>query len=228
MKTYYMFGDSLMRGVMPDAAWNYHSSDAIGFDELQKKHNIKFQNFAMPTFTSDRVKQWMIQTMARQPLPDVAFIECGGNDCDYNWKLIGEGKCDFAHRHRGEPEAFRVNYSDMIRFLKEKGVEVVAVIAPPIPVAVYLSHLLDSGITKEIMGEYVRSEAQMKEEFAGYAAIMTDVANENHCHILDLRKRFIALPDLKEYYSPDGMHPNEKGYGLIHQDFDEYFSENVD
>ena len=29
MKTYYMFGDSLMRGAKPDEAWNYHSSDAI-------------------------------------------------------------------------------------------------------------------------------------------------------------------------------------------------------
>ena len=35
MKTYYMFGDSLMRGVMPDEAWNYHSSDAIGFEAMQ-------------------------------------------------------------------------------------------------------------------------------------------------------------------------------------------------
>ena len=52
MKTYYMFGDSLMRGVMPDEAWNYHSSDAIGFEAMQAQYNMKFLNFAMPTFTS--------------------------------------------------------------------------------------------------------------------------------------------------------------------------------
>ena len=53
MKTYYMFGDSLMRGVMPDEAWNYHSSDAIGFEAMQAQYNMKFLNFAMPTFTSE-------------------------------------------------------------------------------------------------------------------------------------------------------------------------------
>lgn len=47
MKTYYMFGDSLMRGVMPDEAWNYHSSDAIGFEAMQAQYNMKFLNFAM-------------------------------------------------------------------------------------------------------------------------------------------------------------------------------------
>lgn len=51
-----MFGDSLMRGVMPDEAWNYHSSDAIGFEAMQAQYNMKFLNFAMPTFTSERVK----------------------------------------------------------------------------------------------------------------------------------------------------------------------------
>ena len=48
-----MFGDSLMRGVMPDEAWNYHSSDAIGFEAMQAQYNMKFLNFAMPTFTSE-------------------------------------------------------------------------------------------------------------------------------------------------------------------------------
>ena len=88
MKTYYMFGDSLMRGVMPDEAWNYHSSDAIGFEAMQAQYNMKFLNFAMPTFTSERVKMWLTQIMSSHLVPDVAFLECGGNDCDYNWKSI--------------------------------------------------------------------------------------------------------------------------------------------
>ena len=91
MKTYYMFGDSLMRGVMPDEAWNYHSSDAIGFEKMQAQYNMKFLNFAMPTFTSERVKMWLTQIMSSHPVPDAAFLECGGNDCDYDWKSICEG-----------------------------------------------------------------------------------------------------------------------------------------
>ena len=100
MKTYYMFGDSLMRGVMPDEAWNYHSSDAIGFEKMQAQYNMKFVNYAMPTFTSERVKMWLTQVMSSHPIPDVALLECGGNDCDYDWKSICERRCEHFYRRR--------------------------------------------------------------------------------------------------------------------------------
>lgn len=115
-----MFGDSLMRGVMPDEAWNYHSSDAIGFDAMQAQYNMKFVNYAMPTFTSERVKMWLTQIMSSHPVPDVAFLECGGNDCDYDWKSICDGKCYYEHRHRVAPQDFKKNYEDMIHLLQEK------------------------------------------------------------------------------------------------------------
>lgn len=164
MKTYYMFGDSLMRGVMPDEAWNYHSSDAIGFEAMQAQYNMKFLNFAMPTFTSERVKMWLTQIMSNHPVPDVAFLECGGNDCDYNWKSICEGRCDYEHRHRVAPQDFKKNYENMIHLLQEKGVAVTAVIAPPIAIEVYLSYLLKSGVDKDIMSEYVNSVQQMQDD----------------------------------------------------------------
>lgn len=115
-----MFGDSLMRGVMPDEAWNYHSSDAIGFEAMQAQYNMKFVNYAMPTFTSERVKMWLTQIMSNHPVPDVAFLECGGNDCDYNWKSICEGRCDYEHRHRVAPQDFKKNYENMIHLLQER------------------------------------------------------------------------------------------------------------
>lgn len=211
MKTYYMFGDSLMRGVMPDEAWNYHSSDAIGFEAMQAQYNMKFLNFAMPTFTSERVKMWLTQIMSNHPVPDVAFLECGGNDCDYNWKSICEGRCDYEHRHRVAPQDFKKNYENMIHLLQEKGVAVTAVIAPPIAIEVYLSYLLKSGVDKDIMSEYVNSVQQMQDEYAGYGDIMRDTAKENGCEILSLRESFLALGDMKAYYSKDGMHPNHQG-----------------
>ncbi len=159
MKTYYMFGDSLMRGVMPDEAWNYHSSDAIGFEAMQTQYNMKVVNYAMPTFTSERVKMWLTQTMSRQPAPDVAFLECG--------------------------------------------------------------------ISREVMSEYVNSVQQMRDEFAEYGDIMRAAARENGCEILSLRESFVALDDMKAYYSKDGMHPNETGYALIHDDFEKYFASHV-
>ena len=118
-------------------------------------------------------------------------------------------------------------YEDMIHLLQEKGAAVTAVIAPPIAIEVYLSHLLESGVGKDIMSEYVNSVQQMRDEFTEYGEIMRAVANENGCEILSLRESFLALDDMKAYYSKDGMHPNEAGYALIHDDFEKYFASHV-
>ena len=54
--------------------------------------------------------------------------------------------------------------------------------------------------------------------------IMRTVSKENGCEILSLRESFLALDDMKAYYSKDGMHPNEAGYALIRGDFEKYFA----
>ena len=51
----------------------------------------------------------------------------------------------------------------MIHLLHEKGAAVTAVIAPPIAIEVYLSHLLKSGVDKDIMSEYVNSVQLMQD-----------------------------------------------------------------
>ena len=81
-----------------------------------------------------------------------------------------------------------------------------------------------SGVDKDIMSEYVNSVQQMQDEYAGYGDIMRDTAKENGCEILSLRESFLALGDMKAYYSKDGMHPNEAGYALIRGDFEKYFA----
>lgn len=77
------------------------------------------------------------------------------------------------------------------------------------------------------MSEYVNSVQQMRDEFAEYGDIMRTAAKENGCEILSLRESFLALDDMKAYYSKDGMHPNEAGYALIHDDFEKYFASHV-
>ena len=91
-------------------------------------------------------------------------------------------------------------------------------------IEMYLSHLLESGISREVMSEYVNSVQQMQDEYAEYGDIMRAVAKENGCEILSLRESFLALGDMKAYYSKDGMHPNEAGYALIRGDFEKYFA----
>ena len=57
-----------------------------------------------------------------------------------------------------------------------------------------------------------------------YKRALVRKSNSTDQQILSLRESFLALNDIKEYYSKDGMHPNEAGYAIIRDDFTKYFS----
>ena len=222
MKKLLIFGDSIIKGVTYNGQ-SYHLCQQHDFDTLAAQGVTVENNAKMGATIADGLKQ--LSRKLKPCADDTTVLFCfGGNDCDYNWKSICEGRCDYEHRHRVAPQDFKKNYEDMIHLLQEKGAAVTAVIAPPIAIEVYLSHLLKSGVDKDIMSEYVNSVQQMQDEYAGYGDIMRDTAKENGCEILSLRESFLALGDMKAYYSKDGMHPNEAGYALIRGDFEKYFA----
>ena len=169
MRTVYIFGDSLLRGVMPDENGMYHSTECIDFDGLAKKHDIVIKNYAMPTFTSKQGREWMNKTLAAVEKPDLAIVEYGGNDCDFRWRELAETDELVVNPHRVSLEEFAA-------------------------------------------------------EYAAYKKVILKLANERQKSVLNIEKNFANLDNMVEYYSVDGMHPNEKGYHLIHNSFDEFFS----
>ena len=113
---------------------------------MQEHYGVSIENFSLFGQTLKKTVQkgffdTYLENNAHKP-NKVLVIALGGNDCDYNWKSICEGRCDYEHRHRVAPQDFKKNYENMIHLLQEKGVAVTAVIAPPIAIEVYLSYLL--------------------------------------------------------------------------------------
>ena len=222
MKNLKIFGDSIIKGVTYNGQ-SYHLCQEHDFDTLRAQ-GVTVENNAKMGATIDAGLKQLDRKLGACDSDTTVLFCFGGNDCDYDWKSIGEGKCDYEHRHRIAPQDFKKNYEDMIHLLQEKGAAVTSVIAPPIAIEMYLSHLLESGISREVMSEYVNSVQQMQDEYAEYGDIMRAVSKENGCEILSLRESFLALDDMKAYYSKDGMHPNEAGYALIRGDFEKYFA----
>lgn len=221
-KKYYVFGDSMMRGVMPDEAGNYHASELIGFPEIANECDIEIMNYAMPTFTTDRVLGWAQSTMARIEKPDAVIIECGGNDCDYDWKVFTESEGNTL-LHRRSLDDFSKDYDELISYFDEQGIPVIAAMTPHIATSKYLSHLQD--VSEDIQRYYKQlpSVKAMKMAYKDYEDKMFEIANRHNCEIIVLQDKFKKLPDAEDYFSSDGMHPNEKGYRLIGECFLEFF-----
>jgi len=215
-----------MRGVMPSEDGNYHSSDALMFSQLEEKHKVKIINCAMPTFTSERVLMYATSMIDRIEKPDFAFIECGGNDCDYNWKEIKDGYGKIQDKHRVSLLDFAINYEKLIKLFIERDIKPIVCLAPPIPTHVYLDDLKKKGVSEEILKPFYEGPEEMKAEYDGYKAEMLKLADKYNCLVLDMQPAFEELDDLASVYSADGMHPNEAGYKLMHDSFDVFLEKN--
>lgn len=224
MRTIYIFGDSLLRGVMPDENGMYHSTECIDFDGLAKKHDIVIKNYAMPTFTSKQGRDWMNKTLAAVEKPDLAIVEYGGNDCDFRWRELAETDELVVNPHRVSLEEFAVTYGSILDDLEAMDIRTVVTLCPQLPPHVYLKHLSDSGVPEKVIHRYAASDEEFAAEYTAYKKVILKLANERQKSVLNIEKNFANLDNMVEYYSVDGMHPNEKGYHLIHNSFDEFFS----
>lgn len=226
MKTVYIFGDSLLRGVMPDENGMYHSSDSIDFDGIAKKHEIIIKNYSMPIFTSKQGCNWIKRTLETAEKPDLAIVEYGGNDCDLRWSELAKTDELITDPHRVSLEDFENIYGGILDDLSFRGIRAVVTLCPPLPSRVYLKHLSDSGIPEDIIQKYAVSDEAFLSEYVKYKNVIIKLAKEKQISTLNIEKTFAILDNMVDYYSADGLHPNERGYHLIHEIFDDFF-ENI-
>lgn len=222
MKTYGIFGDSLLRGVMPDENGLYHSSEAIGLGEIAKQFGVTIHNYAMPTFTVVQGEQWMNSTLERQPVPDVAFLEFGGNDCDYRWKELAEGLCGEEEKHRTSLEDFEKTLRRMLLRLQDLQCKPVLVVSPKSYVQRYLEYLCEQGL-EQTVAKYSITSQKLEKEYDQYVAAILGLADEYALIVMDLRTYFVDATPIGDYYTKDGLHPNERGYQLIGEGFRDFF-----
>lgn len=222
MKNYYLFGDSLMKGVMPDENKMYHSSDSIHFELLESEFGFSLKNYSMPTFTSDRVLDWMKMNLKKDSHADVLMIECIGNDCDGDWSRYRNGGFKEL-KNRTSLEAFLENYQSMVDFASNYADKLVIVLPPPVAFDKYIKYLGDEDDQLRNALAFLTSGNELKDNFGRYKDALVEFAVAHNIEILDLGDMFQNLDFYDDYFSPDGIHPNERGYGLIHEGFARYF-----
>lgn len=221
-KKVYLFGDSLMKGVMPDETGMYHSSDAIGFKAMEEKYHFELSNFAMPTFTTSQILPYMKNVMANHELPDYVILEGGGNDCDHDWARFAATDGEELV-HRISIDQFEENLRAMAEFWKEKAVPCTFIVTPPIDMGRFFEHLQKDEKFGAIKDKFPDIK-HMEQEYIRYKEVMYRIIDEYHMKKIDLTHCFDEVDDISSVYSADGMHPNEKGYAMFKEAFEQGFS----
>jgi len=125
------------------------------------------------------------------------------NSAEGNIVFIGYGANDLAIKngvHMVNPDQFRNNINEAVRHAKQYAHDI------------YLVNILP--VSQKVDGvESAAGKLRTNEEILIYNQILEDIASEHSLHYVDFYTA--VLQDKEILLSGDGVHPNEKGYGIM-------------
>lgn len=209
--TLYVLGDSIARGVIFDNDKMRYTLCRNTFDTSLTAMGVQVKNYSKMGCTS--VSALDIMNRCGENKGAIAAIEFGGNDSDLNWKSVSENPNVF-HEAAVSIEEYSKSLKKMIAGLRQKCMRPVVVTPLPVVPDRYFQKITENLDANAIM-HYLGNEFTIYRWQERYAHAAFQTAREEKCPVFDLRGLFLNRLDFESLMCADGIHPNEKGHGVI-------------
>ena len=221
-----LFGDSIAKGVIFDPVKGKYAVLKNSFAQLVQAR-IKGQIHNAGRFGSVITKG--LSTLQRDVIskrPDIAVLEFGGNDCDFNWDEIARDP-DREYSPNTTLNAYITSLKEMIGTLREQGIVPVLMTLPPLDPDKYFKWVSkDDELSAQNILKWLGTVSRIYWWHERYNAALMQVAEEMKVRWIDIRGAFLSTHDYREYICEDGIHPNEKGHQLIANKIIHYMENN--
>lgn len=213
-----IFGDSIPKGIV------YENNELKRLPEnaviLVAKHfDIQIDNLSFYGQTLKRLNQkgtidkYLENTKVGEN--NIAVISLGGNDSDYNWKVVANSPKE-NHLPNTPPKEFEAMLDQTIKKLQQKNIKVILTNIPPIDSKRYFENVIARQADKGKVLEFLQGDIEnIYRHQELYSMIITRCATKNNCRLLDIRGEFLWDRKYLEKFCIDGVHPNEMGHEII-------------
>lgn len=211
-ETVVVWGDSLAKGVLWNDRRKRHGYSRVTAAEIAgEKLGIHVLNRAKFGYTAPQGLEMMERDITEGIACDTAFLEFGGNDCNFNWAEISEEPTAH-HDPATTPETFLASMQSMVRWLYERGIRPVLMTLPPIDAERYFRFLVGDKLNAKNILRWLGDVHQIYRFQEMYSLLIERVAREYSVRLLDLRQRCLARNGfLSEMICEDGLHLTEEG-----------------
>jgi lysophospholipase L1-like esterase len=145
---------------------------------------------------------------------DIAFIEFGGNDSDFDWRAISADP-SAKHLPKTPIAEYEKDMREMIGIAQEAGMSVILSTLPPIISERYFDFFSQGGLNRDNILAWLGDKNKIYRFHERYSLALARLSRECGCRLLDLRAAFLEKWDPKPYYCRDGIHPNVDGQILL-------------
>ena len=214
-----VIGDSVLKGVVfNEVSGRYQALTESCATMVQKCLGISILNRSRFGSTIDKGNQVLDVALAKGLDCELALLEFGGNDCDFDWRAVAE-RPEEAHLPRTPLDHFLSVLSEMVQKLKKNGIEPVLMSLPPVDGERYFQHLVGMGINAENLLHFLGDPHMISRFHESYSLAITHFAREIGCLYVPIREAFLSEFRYKKLMCSDGIHPNQEGHMLMKQVF---------
>lgn len=220
-----IWGDSVLKGIIYDASRNKYKRlekntalDKMTELGLDVKNNTKFGMTAL------KARNLMLAALDKGVDAEVAIIEFGGNDCDFNWAEVSENP-GMEHLPNTTLDVFKKCITDMVQALRDHGIKPILMNLPPINSERYFAWI-SRGLNPGAILKWLGDKELIYRHHECYSLTVMNLAKNLDCDLIDVRQPFLVKRDYVNYLCEDGIHPNEMGYKMMNQAISEYLQLN--
>lgn len=213
-----VFGDSVSKGLyFKDEKIKKIDKNVV--ERMEEHFNIKIDNRSSFGQSLKRLcEKNMIDNYLSQINPaenNMVVLAIGGNDADYNWKLV-EGDSRTEKGANTDLDEFERLLTQVIMKLKAKNVLVIVCSLFPINASRYYNEVLSKRYDGTKIMEFLRNDiTNLSRNQEAFNAQMMLTAISNDCKFIDFRTDVLQKTDYLNYLCEDGIHPNERGHELM-------------
>ena len=212
-----VYGDSILKGVVledgkyrMERGWEKRLAQEYGLEICNKAHFGNTLGRAMPQIEKD---------CAERAEGELAVLEFGGNDCDFDWAAIADDP-DGSYVCKTPLTDFETLYRRAIRNVVNSGRTPIVLTLPPIHAQRYLDFICRNGLSRGNILRWLGDVEAIYRWQRDYSDAVSRIAADMGVRMIDLRRFF-----LRDGHSPeellcdDGIHPSRIGQGLIFDAF---------
>ncbi len=209
-----VYGDSILKGVLLEGGRYVVNRDWE--QKLGEMFHMTIRNCARFGCTIRKILPLIRRDSGAEAAEEeIAVLEMGGNDCDFDWAAISRDP-DGHHECRTPPKEFLARYREAVELIRQSGRIPVLMNLPPVHSRRYLRYICRDGLSMQNILSWLGTAETISRWQSRYSAMVEQIAREMNVKLIDIRRAFPGDERaLEPLLCEDGIHPSRLGQKLI-------------
>lgn len=211
-----VYGDSILKGAVTgtESGRMFEILEENSLSIASKKLGFELNNQSVfGSFMSKTIRRFN-KDLEKGVIGDLAIIESGGNDCDYDWATVSDAP-DEPHDPRTKLDDFISMINEIVTKCRENKITPLIMTMPALVPERWFEHIVQGHNRENILKFLNGQPTVLYQNHERYNIALLKYCYEKNVQFVDMRMKLFSTPNYRDLMCQDGIHPNQQGYNFM-------------